>query len=75
MSDSAWFAASLIELKQFLDDLGEGLDGPSMKGVLVEPGDPIVAAIIAQLNAASVVAHTGRLVYEAKATIALLEVL
>lgn len=64
-----WYAASLIEAKALLDRIGE--DGE----VTLRPGDDAVAAIVASLNAASVVAHTGRLVYEAKATVALLEVL
>lgn len=64
-----WYAASLTELKRFLDDLGE-----YPEGVTVQPGDTVVAAIIAQLSAAPIVAHTAQMVYEAKATLALLEV-
>jgi hypothetical protein len=64
-----WYAASLMELKALLDRVGE-------KGyVTLRPGDAAVAAIIAQLSAASVLAATAQHVYEAKATLALLEVL
>ena len=63
-----WYAASLIELKALLDKIGD--DGE----VTLRPGDDAVAAIIAQMQAASIVAATAQNVYDAKATLALLEV-
>lgn len=66
MSD--WYAASLIELKALLDQIGE--EGE----ITLRPGDDAVAAIIAQMNASSVVYATGQLLHNTKATLALLEV-
>lgn len=63
-----WYAASLIELKALLDRIGD--EGE----VTLRPGDDAVAAIIAQMQAASIVAATAQNVYDAKATLALLEV-
>lgn len=65
---SDWYAASLLECKALLDQIGK--DGE----VTLRPGDDAVAAIIAQLSAATIVAATAKNVYEAKATLALLEV-
>lgn len=64
-----WYAASLIELKALLDRIGEE------NVVTLRSEDAAVAAIIAQLQASSVIAATAQQVYEAKATLALLEVL
>lgn len=48
MSEIGWFAASLAELKELLDEIGE-------KGeVSLTPGDDAVAAIIGMLNAAPI---------------------
>lgn len=63
-----WYSASLIEIKALLDQIGD--EGE----VTLRPGDDAVAALIAQMSAASVVYATGQLVHQAKATLALLEV-
>lgn len=68
MNDTAWYAQSLHELKALLDKIGE--DGE----VTLRPGDDAVAAIIAQMQASSVVYATGQLVHNTRATLALLEV-
>lgn len=49
-----WYAASLSEIKDFLDALGEDAD---VDGLVVKPGDTIVAALISMLYAAPVL-HT-----------------
>lgn len=57
---TGWFAASLAELKDFLDDVGE------QNGLTVMPGDDVVAAIIGILNGAPVLhvaaAHAAQVV-------------
>lgn len=65
---SAWYAQSLVELKALLDQIGE--DGEAT----LRPGDPVIAAIIAQLQASSVVYATAQTVLHAQATLNLLEV-
>ena len=68
MSDTAWYARSLVELKALLDKIGD--DGE----VTLRPGDDAVGAIIAQFAAAQVLSAAAERVYDAKATLALLEV-
>lgn len=68
MSDTAWYAQSLVELKALLDRIGEE------NVVTLRAEDAATAAIIAQLQAAQIVAATAQNVYQAKATLALLEV-
>lgn len=68
MATTEWYSASLIELKALLDRIGD--DGE----VTLTPDDAGTAAIIAQLNASSVVYATSQLVHQSKATLALLEV-
>ena len=63
-----WYSQSLTECKALLDQIGE--DGE----VTLRPGDDAVAAIVAQLTASSIVYATAQQVFNAKATLALLEV-
>ncbi len=66
MTDSRWYQASLVEVEDFLDLVGEG-------PVIVNAGDSIVAAMIAMLNASSIVVGIDQRLQEAVATIRLLE--
>ena len=68
MTDNAWYAASLIECKALLDQIGD--EGE----VTLRPGDAAVGAIIAQLAASTVIYAAAQAVYHAKATLAHLEV-
>jgi hypothetical protein len=68
MSNNAWYAASLPELKALLDRIGD--EGE----VTLRPGDDAVAAIIAQLQASQIVYATAQAVHHTRATLALLEV-